>query len=115
MTDQHPEAITIPLGGKDRRLKFGMAAFRRAEIRGVRIPVEQLLAPTLGMIPLLIWIGLLKDEPDLKEDTVLAWLDDADDEVAISKTVMEAFQQATMRGGVEGKAQGPTAKRRPKS
>jgi hypothetical protein len=101
MTDQHPEVVTIQLGGKTRHLKFGMGAFRRAERLGAVITARQLVDPTLGLVPLLVWIGLLKDEPALKEDEVLDWLDEVEDQAALTKTVLAAWRGA-QRGGSGG-------------
>jgi hypothetical protein len=116
MTDQHAEVVTIVLGGKTRRLKFGSAAFRRAEKRGVSIPARSMLDPTLGIVPLLIWVGLLKDFPDLKEEDVLDWLDDADDEAEITKQVLAAFadsqKSAKKVAGELGNAAAPARKSR---
>jgi len=91
MDDKHPEAIVVHLGGKDRRIKLGPAAFRYAESKhGVTVSINDLAAPSAALLASLVWIGLLPDDQELKEDTALAWLAAADDEAEITGRVYKA-------------------------
>jgi hypothetical protein len=94
MEDKHPEAITVELGGKVRRIKLGPAAFRLAKVKhGATISTAELTAPTLDVLAQLVWIGLLPNEPDLTEDVVLGWLAAHDDESVVLGAVMRSLAQ----------------------
>ena len=96
MNDKHPEAITIHLGDRDRRLKLGPAAFRLAALKhGVELTTEQLSNPTIGVFAQLVWVGLLPDEPDLEELTVLSWLGASDNEGEAMAQVGVALERMT--------------------
>lgn len=114
MDDKHPEAIVVNLGGKSRRLKLGPSGFRRAERRGVTFSLTDFANLSVGQIASLVWVGLLTDDPELDEDTVLVWLADSDDEAEILATVyravlgmMDGFAKAF---GDRGNGQKPRAK-----
>ncbi len=97
MENDHPDAIVVTLGGKARRLKLGPAAFRLAErdhdITFSLADFDQaVLSP--GRLAMLVWIGLLPDDRELEEDTVLEWLDDADQEEVLGKTLQAVLRMA---------------------
>ena len=88
MNDKHPDAITVELGGKTRRIKLGPAAFRIAKKKGV-LEIDITDTDNLGLDSLahLVFIGLLVDEPELDEISVMQWLAGAD-EAAIIRDVL---------------------------
>jgi hypothetical protein len=94
MDDKHPEAVLVELGGKTRRLKLGPAAFRLAKMRhGVSISTAELSTPSLDVLAQLVWVGLLPNEPDLKEDDVIMWLGQHEDESQVLGAVMRSLSQ----------------------
>ena len=99
MTDQHPEATAIELGGRKRFLKFGFKAYRLAEKKGVDIHPAELLNPPMALVPRLVYAGLLTDEPDLDENLVLDWMDAAPDQVLLTTTVLHAFRDSQSNAG----------------
>ena len=93
MDQNHPDAIVVTLGGEARRLRLGPAAFRLAQRdHGVEFSLsdfgEAALSP--AKLALLVWVGLLPDNRDLQEDTVIDWLLDADDEEEVLGKVFTA-------------------------
>jgi hypothetical protein len=88
MQDNHPEAISIELGGKVRRIKIGSAAFRLAQLKhDCNLTIADFSEPTLEMLARAVWIGLLPDEPDLTESEAMVWIASADESDAIAKVV----------------------------
>jgi len=84
MNDKHPDAITVELDGKTRRIKLGPAAFRIAKKKGV-LEIDITDTDNLGLDSLahLVFIGLLVDEPELDEISVMQWLAGADEATII--------------------------------
>lgn len=96
MDSTHPDAIVVTLGGKVRRLRLGPAAFRLAERdHGITFSLadfnDAVLSP--GRLALLVFVGLLPENRDLKEDTVIDWLLESDDEDAILGAVFAAVMR----------------------
>lgn len=97
MDNDHPDAVVVTLGGKARRLKLGPAAFRLAERdHGITFSLsdfdQAVLSP--GRLAMLVWIGLLPDDRELPEDTVLEWLDEADQEDVLGKVFRAVLRMA---------------------
>jgi hypothetical protein len=76
MQDNHPDAIPVQIGGRERLLKFTLGAFVAAAHRKVRFGLADLAAPALSDLPVLVWIGLLTDYPRLTLDTVVKWVEE---------------------------------------
>lgn len=107
MEDNHPEAIRIELGDKVRRIKLGPAAFRLAKTKhGVTITTAELSTPTIDTLAQLVWVGLLPEDPDLTEDTVLGWLAAHEDETEVLAAVMRSLAQL-VDGISRASSQGP--------
>lgn len=94
MDDKHPEAIVVSLGGKDRRIKLGPAAFRLAAIKhGATVTTANLSNPSLDTLAHLLWIGLLPDDPSIKEEDAIIWLAESEDEGAVIAKVADALER----------------------
>lgn len=94
MTDKHPEAFTVHLGGKARTVKLKLSSFRIAEMRhGVKVSTDMFEDFTLEALPRLVWIGLLADDPDVTEDDVMVWLAQSDDEAEIIGKALKAVER----------------------
>lgn len=112
MQNTHPDAVTIDLGGKERYIKLGPSAFRRAELRGSTVNIGTMEAPSLSDLTHLVWVGLLPDEPTLDEDTVLEWLADGDEYAAMGavRAALERMAEA-MAGVFDGESGGVSKKK----
>lgn len=94
MKDNHPEAIKVTLGGEERILKHSVGAFRIAKLKHkVDFSLNDLSEFDLGIVSTLVWIGLLAHDPDLKEEDVIVWLAQAEDEAEILQKTFESFQR----------------------
>lgn len=94
MKDNHPEAIRVTLGGKERIIKHSVGAFRIAKLKhGVDFALSDLTSFRFDTISTLIWIGLLPHEPELKEDDVMVWLAQSDEEAEIIRKTFESFSR----------------------
>jgi len=117
MEHEHPDAIVVTLGGESRRLKLGPAAFRLAERdHGITFSLADFDTAVLspGRLAMLVWIGLLPDNRELQEDTVLGWLDEADEEEILGKVfqaVMRMAEGYAKAFGDKGNVKGPRKKR----
>jgi len=75
------------------------------------LTTEQLESPSLGTLAQLFYIGLLPDDPDLEELTVLKWMADSD-EGALLEQVGKALERMTdglnkaFDSGAEGNLKG---------
>lgn len=84
-------------GGKDRRLWYNMKSWRLiGERLGIKVRLshfqEDLLDTALPVeaVTVLVWAGLLHEEPDLTEDQVEEWLDE-DNVVAVTTSFFSRF------------------------
>ena len=80
MDNNHPEAITIQIGDRERTLKVGPAAFRIAEIRHkIVFTLAELSAPTMATLARMAYVGCLPDDPKLKEIDFLMEMANSDE------------------------------------
>ena len=69
MDNNHPEVASVLIGGKQRNIKLGPAAFRLARMKhGIHITNEELTAPNLDTLALMAYVGCLPDDRDLEEE-----------------------------------------------
>ena len=74
-------AITVRLGGAERRLRYDLNAIAEiGERLGIRVRLDRIREDLLGHpLPLsalrtLVWAGLLHEDPTLTETTVGSWI-----------------------------------------
>lgn len=89
-----PSDVTLKLGGRDRKIKFGFSAWAKLEekyggIKNLGKMEQDLQERPFTTIPYLVWIGL-SDKEGLTEETVL---DDysMQDIVSLSETLAGAL------------------------
>ena len=94
METTHPEAVKITVGGKERTLKIGPAAFRLAKMKGIQLTVEELSSGALDTLALVAYIGCLPDDRELDETEFYVAMADSD-EGAILGFVAESLKRMT--------------------
>ena len=74
--------VTLDLGGKERRLRYDLNAIAEIGDRlGVRVRLDHLQEDLLGVplplstLRLILWAGLIHEDPDLDPKQVGAWVD----------------------------------------
>lgn len=107
MTNAHANVIRVALGGKERNIKLGPAAFRIAK-KLDKLDGDLLEESGFGIDSLchLIFVGLLVDEPELSEITVMQWLADSGKEYELIPQITEQLNKVAelMGANVNGKA-----------
>lgn len=95
--------VTVTLGGKKWKLVYDYAALcELCDAIGATISniQETMNALRMGQMHLVLWAGMIDQEPDLDEKQVKAWLKDVGsipDAQAILQQAMEGLNQAMVR------------------
>ena len=76
MEANHPEAVTVTIGGRERVVKLSIGALDIAANRhGHTFSMGALARVDYALLPRLVWAGFLEDDPDLDFAEVAAWMD----------------------------------------
>lgn len=80
--------MKITLNGREYELRINAGAFRLAkDYHDVSVPIGDLVRPSLDLYARLVWIGILGEDPSLKEQDVALWLAREDDDSEIMDAV----------------------------
>lgn len=89
------QAVSIELGGKERRMKYDLNAFAELEdmYGSPQKAMDALEEGSFKSLRALVWVGLLHDEPELTEREVGSWLD-LNNMKMIAEKIGEAINKA---------------------